>query len=103
MNLLNFIKRLFPAYRLKQNIDNLRQQQIVLQEKNPKTRNDLIRDIVRIKKENLIRQEDKKTLFGLSGRKRKGLARGLKHLRRHMDEMTFDAYIKQRENILSYY
>ena len=33
MNLLNFIKRLSPAYRLKQNIDNLRQQQIVLQEK----------------------------------------------------------------------
>ena len=36
---------------------------LVSQEKNPKTRADLVRDIVRIKKENLIRQADKKALL----------------------------------------
>jgi hypothetical protein len=72
-------------------------------EENPRVRQNMLQAVRTLKKQNVIRQEDKKALTGLTGKKRKGLALGLKSLRKDARNLTLDAYLERRENILSYF
>lgn len=72
-------------------------------EQDPKQRRQIMNAIRWMKKNDAFRNADKKALIGLTGRKRKGLARGLKNLRQQTGHLSREEYIIQRENILSYY
>ena len=72
-------------------------------EQSPKRRREIMNTILWMKKNDVLRNADKKALIGLTGRKRKGLAKGLKNLRQQSKHLTREEYLVSRENILSYY
>ena len=72
-------------------------------EESAKRRREIMDCIRWMKKNDVLRNVDKKALVGFSGHKRKGLALGLKTLRKKSREMTHEEYINARENIFSYY
>ena len=72
-------------------------------EQDPNKRKKIMETIRWMKNIDVIRQADKKDVMLLWGHKRKGLARGLKKLRRQVGTMSKEEYIRRRENILSYY
>ena len=72
-------------------------------ETDPKKRQEIMASIRWMKSVDVIRQSDKEEVMSLCGRKRKGLALGLKSLRKQVGTTSKEVYDRRRENILSYY